>query len=223
MVRQSDWALPQVVAGGIPGAICLEAFVAGLTPRLGPPTLDYVQPLGTLFSTGLGLPESKQWLMRGWVCFLAGAIAWALIYACYLPDGLPGPGWLQRVAYGGLGAFLISSLLFFRVAGVIHPEIRGGHAPAPSLLGMGLSARRGGLADLAGDCAFGPIVGALYRRLDYASVHNQGEIFPAGDRNNENWIDHFGFAMLQPAESWTDGRAAGHTGRGASECRPAEI
>jgi hypothetical protein len=78
MVRKPDLALPQAVAGGSVGAVCLQAFVAGLTPRLGPPMLDYVRPLGTLVSTGLGFPASKPWLMGGWVSFLAGGIAWAL-------------------------------------------------------------------------------------------------------------------------------------------------
>ena len=109
--------------------------------------------------------------MRGWVRLPAGGIAWASVYAYYFPGRLPGRGRLRGAAYGGIGAFLISSLLFFRARGANHPEIRVGHAPASGLWGRGLSGGRGALADLAGDCVWGFIVGVLYRRLAYAFVH----------------------------------------------------
>ena len=154
----------RALAAGVLGAVCLEAFLAGLAPWLGLPKLDCVRLLGTLFSTSFVFPASRPWLIPGWVYFLAGGIAWALIYASYFSDRLPGPGWLQGLAYGGLGVFLISSLVFFPLLGVIHPEVRAGRAPAPGLFGMGLFGGRGVLANFLGHCVFGLIVGVLYRR-----------------------------------------------------------
>ena len=88
----------------------------------------------------------------------------ALVYAFYVYGRIPGPGWLQRLIYGGVGIFLISSLVFFPLLNWIHPLVRANQMPAPGIFGLGLG---GGLivwANFLGHSVFGFILGVLYRR-----------------------------------------------------------
>jgi len=164
MARKPELAVARAVAAGTLAALCLEAVAGGLAPVLGLPRLDYVQLIGTLAAAGFSMPASRPWLIPGLGFFIAGGIGWALTYAAHLHDRLLGPGWLQGLAFGGFGVFLMTSLVFFPALGVVHPEVRANHMPAPGLFGIGLSGSRVVLVNFVGHCVFGLIVGVLYRR-----------------------------------------------------------
>jgi hypothetical protein len=50
----------RAVGSGILGALISGLFLVGLGPRLGLGNLDYPRFLGTFYSGGLGLPETKS-------------------------------------------------------------------------------------------------------------------------------------------------------------------
>jgi len=164
MVGRSYVFTSRAVGAGIVGTVVLWLFLAGSAPLLGLGKLDYPRLLGTFLSGVLDLPTSKLWFLAGSLLFLVGGIAWALIYASYLCDRLLGPGWLQGLTYGGLGVFLVSSLLFFPLMSLAHPLVRSGQMPAPGFFGLGLSGSRVALANFLGHCLFGIVMGVIYRR-----------------------------------------------------------
>ena len=164
MVSLGEVWVCRAAGAGVLGAATLQLFLAGPAPLLGLKNVDYPALLGTFFSASFGQPQNEVWILAGWLLLLAGGIVWALIYAYRFCNRLPGPGWLQGLTYGGLGVFLVSSLLFFPLMGFLHPLARSGQIPSPGLFGVGLSGERVAVANFLGHCLFGIVVGAVYRR-----------------------------------------------------------
>ena len=137
--------IPRAIWTGLLGAAIFILFVSKLSPRLGLGEVDYPYLVGSALPTGFGLAESARWLAGWLVCLFAG-LGWALIYAFYVHERLPGPGWFQGLLYAGVGGSLISSLVFFPILGWMHPSVR-------TVLG-----------NFLGHCLYGLTLGILYRR-----------------------------------------------------------
>ena len=159
-----DRGIWRAMAGGLLGTLAFGLFARELAPRLGLEKLDYPYLLGTLIAEVPGFTESRVWILVGWLIFALGGVGWALVYAFYVYERIPVPGWFQGLMYGGAGLFLISSLLFFPALGWIRPLVRVKRLSAPGLFGLGLDGKLIALTNFLGHCLYGFILGIIYRR-----------------------------------------------------------
>ena len=146
-----------VVSGSL-SSLCAGLFFVFLAPWLGLTRIDYPLLLGQV-----EYPEGKISLALGWVLFLLGGTLCALFYASHLHDHLPGPGWLQGLVFGGLGVFLVSSLVIFPLLG-LHPLAKEGKLLAPGFFAGRLSGWMAVLTSFLGHCLYGVLLGWMYRR-----------------------------------------------------------
>lgn len=145
------------VVAGLLSSAAAGLFLVFLAPTLGLVKVDFPYLLGRLW-----YPEGKLTLVGGWGLFLLGGVFWAFIYASYLHDRLPGPGWLQGCIYG-VGLFLLTSLLVFPLMS-LHPLVREQKLLAPGFFGLGLSGWKAALSNFLGHCLYGLLLGRIYRR-----------------------------------------------------------
>lgn len=150
--------LPLAIVAGALSSVACGIFFVFLSPALGLRRVDYPYLLGQL-----EYPEGTLSVALGWLVFVFGGIAFALLYANYLHDRLPSPNWLQGLLFGGLGIFVVSSVVFFPLMG-FHPLVRSGKLPAPGFFGFGLSGWAAVLTNFLGHCLYGVTLGGIYRR-----------------------------------------------------------
>lgn len=146
------------VVAGLLAALAAGLFLGTLAPALGLVQIDYPRLLGQL-----GFPEGRLAIIYGWGVFLLGGVGAAWVYAYYLYDRLPGPGWLQGLLFGGIGLFLFSSLAILPLFD-LHPLAREGRLAAPGLFALRLTGWKALLANFLGHCLYGLLLGRIYRR-----------------------------------------------------------
>ena len=155
--RSQPYTALAVVAGFL-SSLAAGLFLVFLAPALRLSKIDYPYLLGQL-----EVPEGKLSVMLGWLLFLLGGVLWALFYAHYLHNHLPGPGWLQGLTYGGIGIFLLSSVVVFPLMG-LHPWVEAGKLAAPGFFAFGLSGWKAVFTTFLGHCLYGILLGRIYRR-----------------------------------------------------------
>ncbi len=153
---EPNWSL--AFGAGVTASAAAGVFFVFVSPALGLCRIDYPHMLGQL-----EYPEGALSVALGWLVFVLGGIAFALLYANYLHDRLPGPNWLQGLFYGGFAIFMVSSVVFFPLM-AFHPSVRSGKLPAPGFFGFGLSGWVAVLTNFLGHCLYGVTLGAIYRR-----------------------------------------------------------
>lgn len=157
-------SLSRAIAGGVAGTVALAVFCVNLAPRIGLGQFDFPYVLAALPARFLGPLDGVPALVIGWLLLIAGGIALALVYASYVYDRLPGPYWLQGLAYGGFGVFLVCSFGFLPLIGLVHRLVPAGQAVEPKVFGSALLVAGIALTNFIGHCMFGIVVGLLYRR-----------------------------------------------------------
>lgn len=158
MPPRSQPYTPLAVVAGLLSSLAAGLFLVFLAPALGLSRFDYPYLLGQL-----EYPEGKLSIILGWLLFLLGGVLCAFCYAYYLHDRLPGPGWLQGLVFGGIAAFLVSSLVVFPLMG-LYPLVRERKLSAPGFFALGLSGWNAVFTNFLGHCLYGLLLGRIYRR-----------------------------------------------------------
>jgi len=122
-------------------------------PSVGLPKMDLPEMLGGLF----GLNS----VAMGWVILFVGGIVFALLYAYWFVNHLPGSEWQRGLIYG-IVPWLVMMVIVAPLLPVLTPMMMGKTAPGFFFANMGMITTIG---SLVAHMIWGTVLGAVYGNI----------------------------------------------------------